>query len=250
MYITASLLYNYLQCQHRVWRDIYGPQEEKIKETNPFVELLWNKGVKHEDHIISKIGEFLDLRTGSLDERFEKTIEALKSGIPLIYQGVIRYENLLGIPDLLKRLPDGSYLPIDIKSGMAFSGVDEDEGEEGKQKKHYTVQLCLYVDVLIKLGFAKEKRGKIIDIHSTETEYDLVSQRGPRTKETWWEYYERIKNEVEFLLKNQYKNRPAMAGICKLCPWCNSCKKCRYTCNCWYACSFLCASRRRNWYAK
>jgi uncharacterized protein len=223
--ITASLLYNYLQCPHRVWRDIYGPKEEKSEEVNPFVKLLWDKGVNHEDKIISKIGQCLNLKEGTFDERFEKTLEALKNGVPLIYQGVIKHGELLGIPDLLKKMPDGSYIPIDIKSGMAFSGVDEDEGEEGKQKKHYTVQLCLYSDVLIKLGFSKRKRGKIIDIHGDEVEYDLVSPRGPKTKETWWEFYERIKKYVEFLLKNQEKNKPAMAGICKLCPWYASCKK-------------------------
>ena len=45
MNITASSLYDYIQCPHKVWRDIYGPQEEKIQETNPFVQLLWEKGV-------------------------------------------------------------------------------------------------------------------------------------------------------------------------------------------------------------
>jgi len=43
MFITASKLYDYLQCPHRVWRDVYGPQEEKM-ETNSFVKLLWEKG--------------------------------------------------------------------------------------------------------------------------------------------------------------------------------------------------------------
>ena len=47
--ITGSKLYDYIQCPHKVWRDVYGPKEEKITETNPFVELLWNRGVAHED---------------------------------------------------------------------------------------------------------------------------------------------------------------------------------------------------------
>lgn len=61
MHITASKLYNYIQCPHRVWRDIYGPQEEKIKETNPFVQLLWDRGVQHEETVVGKLGEFTDL---------------------------------------------------------------------------------------------------------------------------------------------------------------------------------------------
>ena len=48
---------------------------------------------------------------------------------------------------------------------------------------------------------------------------------GPKIKKTWWEFYEQIKQHVDLLMKNQVKNKPAMAGICKLCPWYNSCKK-------------------------
>lgn len=44
-HITAAKLYDYTQCPHRIWRDIHGPQDEKIKETNPFVQLLWDSGV-------------------------------------------------------------------------------------------------------------------------------------------------------------------------------------------------------------
>lgn len=225
MYITASKLYDYIQCPHRVWRDIHGPQEEKIKETNSFIELLWKKGVKHEEKIVSKLGNYLELKDRSIDERFQKTIEAMKNKTPLIYQGVLKHKNLLGIPDLLKKLPDDTYMPIDIKSGMGFKGSDGEEGVEGKPKKHYSVQLCLYNDLLKKLDFAIHNNGKIIDIHGDEIEYDLVSPMGVRTKETWWEFYERIKKHVDFLMKNQDKNKPAIAGICKICPWHDSCKK-------------------------
>ena len=224
-YITASKLYDYIQCPHRVWRDIYGPQDEKIQETNPFVELLWEKGIKHEEEIVSKLGDFVNLKDGSLDERFQKTIEAMKNKVPLIYQGVLKHENLLGIPDLLEKLPDDTYMPIDIKSGMGFERVDEEQGEEGKPKKHYAVQLCLYNDLLKKLDFATHDNGKIIDIHREEVNYDLVSPMGARIKETYWDFYELIKKHVDFLIKKQDKNKPAMAGICKLCPWFNSCKK-------------------------
>ena len=226
MNITASSLYDYIQCPHKVWRDIYGPQKEKIQETNPFVKLLWEKGVKHEEKIISKFGSFLNLKEGSIDERFQKTIEAMKNKTPLIYQGVLKYENLLGIPDLLRKLSDNTYMPIDIKSGMGLEGADEEEGDEGKPKKHYAAQLCLYNDLLKRLGFTTHNSGIIIDIQSKEVEYDLISAMGPRIKDTWWELYERIKKHVDLLMKNQDTNKPAMApGICKLCPWYNSCKK-------------------------
>ena len=111
--ITAAKLYDYTQCPHRVWRDIYGPQDEKIKEPNPFVDLLWSRGVAHEEKIVSQIGEHLDLRSGSYLDRFERTTAAMKNNIPLIYQGVLIHNHMFGIPDLLRHRPDGRYTYIE-----------------------------------------------------------------------------------------------------------------------------------------
>ena len=223
--ITASKLYDYLQCPHRIWRDAYGPQEEKNKETNPFVQLLWDRGVLYETKVISEIGDYLDLSQGSLEERFQKTIEAMKNKIPLIYQGVLIKDNLAGIPDLIRLVPDGKYIPIDIKSGMGREGIDEDSGYEGKLKKHYAIQLALYVDVLNKLGFENNKQGIIYDIDGNEVLYDLNLSMGKRDKTTFWDFYNTTKDNASILLENKAENKPAMAGVCKLCPWYDSCKK-------------------------
>jgi len=224
MAITASRLYDYIKCPHKVWRDIYGPQEEKIQETNPFVELLWQKGLQHEERIVKKLGDFADLRAGSIDERYQKTIEAMRAGTALIYQGVLKHQNLLGIPDILRKIEAGSYMPIDIKSGMALEGADEDSGEEGKPKKHYAVQLCLYNELLRKHAFASHDYGKILDITGEEIEYDLIAPMGVRNKTTWRELYEEIKGKGALLISDQDVNKPALSGICKLCAWYSSCK--------------------------
>ncbi|MBK8786098.1 MAG: hypothetical protein IPN43_06260 [Chitinophagaceae bacterium] len=47
-------------------------------KTNPFVELLWNKGVQHEKRVVEKIDSFLNLSEGSFEERKVKTFEAIK----------------------------------------------------------------------------------------------------------------------------------------------------------------------------
>lgn len=223
--ITASKLYDFIQCPHKVWRDVYGPQNEKIIEPNPFVELLWKKGIQHEEKIVSKIGKYLDLSEGSIGERAAKTIEALKNKVPLIYQGMLRHENLRGAPDLLELLPNGSYVPVDIKSGIALEGVDEDADDEGRPKLHYAVQLCLYNELLTKLGFANHNNGKIIDVHGDKVQYDLLAPKGVRDRSTWWDNYERIKTEVILLLEDKIRNNPASSGKCKLCPWYESCQK-------------------------
>jgi uncharacterized protein len=229
MYLTSTTLYNYLQCPHRPWRDLYGPQDEKIKEANPFVELLWEKGLLHEEEVIKELKEkavaFEDIDKYPHRERSIKTIEAMKKGIDLIYHGVISHGSLKGVPDLLRKTEGNKYIPIDIKSGRGFEGVDEEEGEEGKPKKHYAVQLALYTEILEHLGFSAGKQGLILDIDNKEVQYDLLSPMGKRIKQTYWDFYCGLKDEVQPLLQNKIKNKPALKGVCKLCPWYYSCKR-------------------------
>ncbi len=221
--VTASILYDYLQCPHKVWRDAHGPQEEKIKETNPFVQLLWERGIAHEAQVVQQLGQFLDLSKGSRDERATETLRAMEQGVPLIYQGILQHHNLLGIPDLLRKEEDGGYVPIDVKSGSAFEGRDSLTEDEGKPKKHYAVQLCLYCEVLAHLGFTDRRKGIIIDVQGSEVVYDLSSPMGKRSKSTWWDFYEDSKKETISILENVTSNKPAIASVCKLCPWCYSC---------------------------
>jgi len=223
-HITAAKLYDYTRCPHRVWRDVYGPQDEKIRETNPFVQLLWDRGIAHEEKVVSQLGDFLDLRPETYENRFRKTIKAMQEKAPLIYQGVLIHENMLGVPDLLRLLPDGQYVPIEIKSGMGYEGISEEESEAGKPKKHYAIQLALYAELLGKLGFANNRLGKVIDIHTNEFDYDLNWPIGKRDQRSLWQFYEQVKNSVWLLVNNEAQNRPALAGVCKLCPWYLSCK--------------------------
>ena len=204
---------------------INGGPKKKLQETNAFVELLWIKGVLHEEKVIKNIGEYVDLSQGTIEDRIRKTLAELKKGTPLIYQGVLCHGDLLGIPDLIIKESEGIYIPIDIKSGRGTEGSeDSEEAENGKPKKHYAVQLCLYIEILKHYGLAKENRGFVIDITGESVEY-FMDQPQEHTPFTLWQYYEQVKKEVRLLLDKTKQNKPALAGICKLCPWYMSCKK-------------------------
>lgn len=225
MILTASKLYDYLQCKHKVWRDLYGPQEEKIEEANPFVKLLWERGVKHEEEVIKKLGTLVNVDDFPQDIRIEKTLELMRNKTPLIYHGVIQFKNLSGIPDLLRLNDDGTYIPIDIKSGRGFeNAIDEDTNEEdNKPKKHYAVQLALYLEILHNLGFSNKWEGYIYDIDNHEVLYQLALPVGIRNKQLWINYYQELKEQIKPLLENKIQNKPALGGKCKLCPWYTSC---------------------------
>ena len=224
-YLTASKLQDYLVCPHRVWRDEFGPRKEKERKANPFVELLWYRGVRREREVIKNISsdKYLDLDTGEhWKERFKKTLRAVEQGESLIYQGVLHFENMIGIPDLLQRTAEGDYIPIDIKSARGCKTVGDDTQ---KLKERYVVQLCLYVELLQKLGLASHNHGYIYDIDDKLVLYDSIQPIGKRNRKSWQAFYLETKKEVWELMNGRQSNRPALTGDCALCPWSKSCAR-------------------------
>lgn len=175
-FITASMLYDLVQCPHRVTMDLDG-DITKRDEINPFVQLLWEKGNLFEKEVIAKLAlPFVDLSPYAEEEKEHKTTEAIERGEPLIYGGRIRAGDLLGNPDLLRKEGIG-YIAGDIKAG---AGLEGDEDEDGKPKKHYAVQLALYTDILEQKGLSVGRRAFVWDVHGEEVTYELEEMQGVR----------------------------------------------------------------------
>ena len=122
--ITASILYNLAECPQRVALDAFGDMAER-DEVNPFVRLLWERGSLFEKETISKLQiPFVDFSEASKGECERLTFDAMSKGMPLIYGGCIRADDLLGRPDLLRK-EAGGYVPGDIKSGRGKEGGDD-----------------------------------------------------------------------------------------------------------------------------
>jgi len=219
--ISASMLYNYAQCPHRVSLDLFEDRSKR-DAISPFVELLWTKGQEYEQEVIDNLGiDFENLRVVSEDHRASLTLQAMSDGKPLIYGGRITVDNLVGEPDLLRKQDDG-YVAGDIKSGAGLEGQRGDI--EGRPKLHYAVQLGMYTDILNKSGFASSAPPFIWDIHRNEVSYDLNSSRGPRIANTMWEEYETVLLDVQAIIANELITTPAMSSTCKLCHWYSHCK--------------------------
>lgn len=225
MPVTASHLYAYIQCPHRVWRD--ANDDLSLKDpVNEFVQLLWEKGTQYEKKIIETHKgemELLDLSGIPKSERLKPTLDAMQNKAPYIYQGRLEVGELVGEPDLLELQENGEYVAVDIKSGMGREG--EDDESPGKLKKHYALQLALYTDALQRLGFATHHRGKIWDSRGNMVDYDLNEPQSVRKKQTWWECYQETLPVVRSLIENQIKTESALISECKMCQWCSTCKK-------------------------
>ena len=226
--ITASILYDYVHCPHRVYLDAFGDSSKK-DEISSFVKLLWEEGYAFEKQMVAQIDvPFADLSELRGREKERATLKAIAAGEALIYSGRISHSSELGEPDLLRREKNG-YVAGDIKSGVGLEAVSGGGDAEGRPKKHYAVQLALYTDILHKIGAGDESRGFIWDRNREEVsyEFDKPLGRGSRVKGkapgTLWEFYAECRRQVEDILKSRQVTRPAYSGKCKLCHWYSAC---------------------------
>lgn len=216
--ITASILYDFLSCPHRVAMDLY---EDPLKqdEPNPFLQLLWEKGTLFEKELIENLKiPFLDLSSFKDEEKERFTLEAMQNGEPLIYSGRIQEGELLGIPDLLRREP-GGYIAGDIKSGAAEEGPED----LSTPKKHYAVQLALYTDILERKGMSAGRHAFIWDIHGNEVKYDFNELFGKKSPRTLWQDYQECLAAVRSIVGDDNMTQPAYSSLCKLCHWRSTC---------------------------
>ena len=220
--ISADMLYNYIQCPHRLYLDLFEEPDKRDRES-AFLKLLWERGIDFEKEVMAGSKKpFLDLSSYTGREKEIKTLEAIQISVPLIYGGRISTDNLVGEPDLLLKKGDG-YIAGDIKSGSALEG--ENNKSEGKLKKHYALQLNLYTDILEKLNCSSSKPPFIYDIKGRDISYDLTQSRGKRNQATWWEFYLETLKEVQGIMEQRVTTTPAHAGVCKLCHWRTHCFK-------------------------
>jgi len=216
MPVTASVLYDLVQCPQRVALDAFG-DIAKRDQTNPFVRLLWERGTLFERETIAKLKQpFTDLSKASDTDRERLTLEAIARGDALIYGGRIAADDLLGMPDLLRKEP-GGYVPGDIKSGRG----EEDGGDEidGKPKTHYAVQLALYIDILERQQLSAGRRAFLWDIQGEEFVYDFTTLEG----DGLWDDYQAALAEARAILTRQMTPLSAYGSVCKLCHWHSFC---------------------------
>ena len=218
--VTAAMLYDLVQCPHRVTMDLFADPAER-DEISPFVQLLWERGALFEKEVIEGLEvPFLDLSRHERSERELLTLEAMERHEPLIYQGRISADDLLGEPDLL-RFEGVGYIAGDIKSGAGEEGGDDDG--DGKPKKHYAVQLGLYTDILERLGRSVGRRAFVWDIHGDEVPYDFMAPYGVRNPRTLWQDYQGALQTVRAIIARTDETLPASSAACKSCVWYTPC---------------------------
>lgn len=120
--ITASHVYGFLNCEHKVWLDFFGPRTEKLSPS-PALDQLLRRGRDLEERLVAPLGwDEPRYERGRFDIGAAETRSLLATGVDGLRQGVLLEGPWLGIPDLLRRHDGESalgpfhYVVGDVKS--------------------------------------------------------------------------------------------------------------------------------------
>jgi len=179
--ISPSMFYLYAKSPHWIWYDIHGDQSKKIELSELTLRLI-EGGVLHEENCVKDMQKVTIDKNLSGEEAEKLTLEYMKAGENLIYQGVISYIDgnvkFKGRPDFLKKC-DGSsifgnyyYIPVEIKNSTQCD------------KAEYKKQLMLYALILNKLQGVMPTLGEFINKNNVTIPCELTDKLSQATNST------------------------------------------------------------------
>ena len=121
MRLSVTDLLNYYRCPRLLYLNHHGDKSLQRPPTD-FLKRLWKVGRTYE----SKVTDFFKYerpkyKVGDYEKGFQETLELMKKGVETIYQGVLKNDELIGIPDFLfkaqgkSEFGDYYYHSVDIK---------------------------------------------------------------------------------------------------------------------------------------
>ncbi|MBR9691338.1 TM0106 family RecB-like putative nuclease [Candidatus Woesearchaeota archaeon] len=203
--IRAGNFYEFVKCPRKVYLKFYGDHKKKI----PFSEFMQQKmkeGREYEAKIAKRLKFAKPEEDVSYEEAFKQTVDFMKKAEPMIYQGMLIHDNLIGIPDLLEKKKGKSklgnyyYQPIDIKLGRSA-------------KDEYTMQVSFYCYLLEKIqGFFPPKFKLLYGDGRTE---ELESS-------AYFDKFSSMFSRIKEIAKGK-KEPVHIFGQCKECQWKDFC---------------------------
>ena len=162
MQLSVTDLLNYYRCQRLLFLNHFGDKSLQLSPTD-FLKKLWKAGRNYESTVV-KFFEYKKpkYKIGNYDKGLEETLKLMKEGVDTIYQGVLKIDDLQGIPDFLIKAEGNSlfgnyyYYPVDIKGAST-------------SRERYIFQLACYSYMLGEIqGFTPLYGGLLllnVDLH-------------------------------------------------------------------------------------
>jgi uncharacterized protein len=222
---SASDLHNDLECRRLTWLETQLASGERVRpERDAAVDLIAEKGDAHEARYLQLQREKHGARIVEFNERppmdrtemaaaDARTLAAMASGAPLIYQATFYDGTFLGRADFLRRVerPSAawawSYEIIDTKLAL-------------KPKAHFLLQLCNYSEHLKRLQGTAPVYGHLVLGTGIEAAYRI---------DEFAAYYRHQKQQFLARAVTPADAYPAQVGHCTICRWNEKCEEQRET---------------------
>ena len=137
MQSSVSDLINFFRCPRLLFLNHFGDKALKLAPSD-FLRRLWKLGRNYESTVTDFFKyEKPKYKVGDYEKGLEETLKLMKAGAEAIYQGVLKNDELVGIPDFLIKakghslLGDYYYYAVDIKGATT-------------SKERYLFQLASY----------------------------------------------------------------------------------------------------------
>jgi predicted RecB family nuclease len=218
--LSASDLTNFLACEHLTQLELATMRGEydRPEGISPEVEVLTRRGMDHEERYLEGLRSqgysIVEIKTGpgfdGLYAAAKATIESMRRGVDIVYQGTFFDGGWIGHPDFLRRVA----LPSDLGP---FSYEVEDTKLARRVKASALLQVCVYSDFLTHIqGRAPEK------IHITLG--DMT--RKPFLYKDFAAYFRTVKSQIEdTVFRSSISTYPHPVEHCKVCRWSEVCER-------------------------
>lgn len=214
---SATDLVGFLNCESLTAFDkaVALGKAKKPKVWSPLLEVLWERGLKHEKEYIDFLVQ-QDLSTVTIDgieitdEAISQTLDAMKVGTDVIIQAALRDGDWVGRADILIKVAGESDL-----GGWLYEPVDTKLARETKAGS--VIQLCLYAELLKTMQGVAPHNMAIIPPHN-EFEADVFRYND------YAAYFRYIKSSFEqAITEDADAPYPEPKSHCDVCRWRETC---------------------------
>jgi predicted RecB family nuclease len=215
--LSATDVANLSVCRHLVTLELNALGGNGIRPNvyGPVVTRLIHLGEDHERCYLATLkatGKSVEELTGRMtqEEGVARTIDAMKRGVDVIYQGFLRGPGWFGRTDFLVRVAIPSRL-----GAYSYEVVDTKLSLEAKGRA--LIQLCLYSDLLKDAQGLLPESMHVILGDGTEEQFATRS---------YLAYFRRVAREVRHAVSSPDAiTYPAPIEHCEICNWQPSCEK-------------------------
>lgn len=209
--LSASDIVNYLGCAHRTALDLIHLTTplEKARDDEQ-MELVQEKGRAHEAGFLDGLreaGGLVEVKGASLEEKLERTREAMRAGAGVIYQAALREGQFIGHADFLRRVEGASalgewrYEVLDTKLAL-------------KTKAKFLIQLACYSDLVAAAQGVLPERAHLALGDGREVHFRV---------QDYAHYYRNVRDRFLRHIGERPQTYPEPVEACGLCHWRDRC---------------------------